>query len=109
MPSACSDPCARFRPDRLPATAGVEQRADSCGAPDLLIAAAVSGGEISRALLGDDSRLRLPRFMEEEVPKDPEATKQDLIDKIAQLNASIDEVAATLKAKDVEVVHAELS
>jgi hypothetical protein len=26
-----------------------------------------------------------------------------------QLNASIDEVAATLKAKDVEVVHAELS
>ncbi|KAI8472794.1 MAG: hypothetical protein J3K34DRAFT_457663 [Monoraphidium minutum] len=56
--------------------------------------------QISRALLGDN--LRLPRFMEEEVPKDPEATKQELIDKIAQLNASIDEVAATLKAKDVE-------
>ncbi|KIY99309.1 hypothetical protein MNEG_8654 [Monoraphidium neglectum] len=58
--------------------------------------------QISRALLGDDSRLRLPRFMEEEAPKDPEATKQELIDKIAQLNASIDEVAATLKAKDTE-------
>ncbi|KAI8475517.1 MAG: hypothetical protein J3K34DRAFT_464813 [Monoraphidium minutum] len=65
--------------------------------------------QISRALLGDDHRLRLPRFMEEEMPKDPEATKQDLIDKIAQLNASIDEVAATLKGKDVEVVTAELS
>lgn len=56
--------------------------------------------QISRALLGDDQRLRLPRFMEEEVPKDPEATKQELIDKIAQLNASIDEVAAQLKSKD---------
>jgi hypothetical protein len=43
--------------------------------------------QISRALLGDDSRLRLPRFMEEEAPKDPEATKQELIDKIAQVLA----------------------
>jgi len=56
--------------------------------------------QISRALLGDDQRLRLPRFMEDELPKDPEATKQDLIDKIAQLNASIDEVAAQLKSKE---------
>ena len=39
--------------------------------------------QISKALLGDDQRLKLPRFMEEE--KDPEQTKQDLIDKIAQV------------------------
>ena len=62
--------------------------------------------QISRALLGDDQRLRLPRFMEEEGPKDPEATKQELIDKIAMLNASIDEVAATLKAKEEAAVEA---
>jgi hypothetical protein len=47
--------------------------------------------QISKALLGDDQRLRLPRFMEDEI-KDPEQTKQELIDKINQLNASIDEV-----------------
>jgi hypothetical protein len=59
--------------------------------------------QISKALLNDDSRLRLPRFLEDDTPKDPEATKQDLIDKIAQLNASIDEVAAQLKSKDPDV------
>lgn len=58
--------------------------------------------QISKTLLNEDARLRLPRFLEDEAPKDPEATKQDLIDKIAQLNASIDEVAAQLKSKDVE-------
>lgn len=63
--------------------------------------------QISKALLNDDSRLRLPRFLEDDTPKDPEATKQDLIDKIAQLNASIDEVAAQLKSKDVPEVEAE--
>jgi hypothetical protein len=36
--------------------------------------------QISKALLGDDQRLKLPRFMEEEQPKDPEQTKQDLIE-----------------------------
>ena len=56
--------------------------------------------QISKSLLGDDQRLKLPRFLEDDTPKDPEATKQDLIDKIAQLNSSIDEVAAQLKAKD---------
>lgn len=60
----------------------------------------VAALQISKALLNDDSRLRLPRFLEDDTPKDPEATKQDLIDKIAQLNASIDEVAAQLKSKD---------
>jgi gas vesicle protein len=58
--------------------------------------------QISKTLLSDDARLRLPRFLEDEAPKDPEATKQDLIDKIAQLNASIDEVASQLKSKDAE-------
>jgi hypothetical protein len=62
--------------------------------------------QISKALLSDDARLRLPRFLEDDAPKDPEATKQDLIDKIAQLNASIDEVAAQLKSKDVPEVEA---
>lgn len=56
--------------------------------------------QISRALLGDDQRLKLPRFMEDEQIKDPEATKQDLIEKIAQLNSSIDEVAAQLKTRE---------
>lgn len=66
--------------------------------------------QISKALLNDDSRLRFPRFLEDDTPKDPEATKQDLIDKIAQLNSSIDEVAAQLKSKDVpEVETAEVS
>ncbi|GAX77975.1 hypothetical protein CEUSTIGMA_g5417.t1 [Chlamydomonas eustigma] len=53
--------------------------------------------QISKALLGDDQRLKLPRFLEDEV-KDPEQTKQDLFDKIAQLNASIDEVSNKLNA-----------
>ncbi len=58
------------------------------------------GSQISRALLGDDQRLKLPRFLEEDQIKDPEATKQDLIEKIAQLNSSIDEVAAQLKTRE---------
>lgn len=62
--------------------------------------------QISKVLLGDDSRLRLPRFMEDEAPKDPEQTKQDLIERIAQLNASIDEVASQLKVKEEVVVMA---
>ncbi len=42
--------------------------------------------------------MKLPKFMEEE--KDPEQTKQDLIEKIAQLNKSIDDVAFSLKTKE---------
>lgn len=37
--------------------------------------------QISKALLGEDQRLKLPRFLEEE-QKDPEQTKQDLIEKV---------------------------
>ncbi|GLI61771.1 hypothetical protein VaNZ11_004239 [Volvox africanus] len=65
--------------------------------------------QISKALLGDDQRLKLPRFLEDEQPKDPEQTKQDLIEKIAQLNASIDEVAAQLKVKEGEPLKMESS
>jgi hypothetical protein len=32
--------------------------------------------QISKTLLNEDARLRLPRFLEDETPKDPEATKQ---------------------------------
>jgi gas vesicle protein len=57
--------------------------------------------QISRALLGDDQRIRLPRFMEGE-ELDPEVTKQNLAEKIAQLNSSIDEVSAQLRAQETE-------
>ncbi|KAK9842591.1 hypothetical protein WJX81_007827 [Elliptochloris bilobata] len=56
--------------------------------------------QISAALLTDEQRLKLPRFLEEEA-KDPEKTKQDLADKIASLNSAIDDVATQLKAKEV--------
>ncbi len=60
--------------------------------------------QISKALLGDDQRLKLPRFLDDDAAaKDPESTKQELIEKIAQLNASIDEVAAKLENSKVEV------
>jgi len=58
--------------------------------------------QISKALLGDDQRLRLPRFLEDEA-KDPEATKQELIEKIALLNSSIDEVASRLEKSAEQV------
>lgn len=51
--------------------------------------------QISKALLSDDQRLKLPRFLEEE-KKSPEATKQDLAEKIEQLNAAIDEVSSRI-------------
>lgn len=56
--------------------------------------------QISRTLLGDDQRLRLPRFLEDDENVDPEVTKQNLADKIAQLNAAIDDVSAQLKAQE---------
>jgi hypothetical protein len=55
--------------------------------------------QISQALLGDDQRLRLPRFLEDE-EEDPEVTKQNLADKIAQLNAAIDDVSSQLKSQE---------
>jgi len=64
--------------------------------------------QISAALLNDDQKLKLPRFMEDE-EKDPEATKQDLADKIAQLNAAIDDVSAQLKSQDAITAEQEVA
>ncbi|KAG7669142.1 hypothetical protein Ndes2526B_g05421 [Nannochloris sp. 'desiccata'] len=55
--------------------------------------------QISRALLGEEQRIRLPRFMDDE-DEDPEITKQNLADKIAQLNSAIDDVSAQLKSQE---------
>lgn len=63
--------------------------------------------QISKALLGEDQRLKLPRFLEEQ--EDPEVTKQNLADKIAQLNAAIDDVSSQLKANDATLVKEEAS
>eukprot|EP00878_Enallax_costatus_P002995 GHUV01003191.1.p1 GENE.GHUV01003191.1~~GHUV01003191.1.p1 ORF type:complete len:141 (+),score=44.49 GHUV01003191.1:92-514(+) len=94
---------------RRTVTARAERSSDSNFLAGFVVGGVVFGAlgfllapQISKTLLNEDARLRLPRFLEDEAPKDPEATKQDLIDKIAQLNASIDEVAAQLKSKDVE-------
>jgi hypothetical protein len=57
--------------------------------------------QLSRALLGEDQRLRLPRFMEEE-EADPEVTRQTLAEKIAQLNDAIDDVSSQLRAQGQE-------
>eukprot|EP01026_Neomeris_dumetosa_P056600 TRINITY_DN5180_c0_g1_i10.p3 TRINITY_DN5180_c0_g1~~TRINITY_DN5180_c0_g1_i10.p3 ORF type:complete len:137 (+),score=25.46 TRINITY_DN5180_c0_g1_i10:45-455(+) len=55
--------------------------------------------QISRALLNEEQKLRLPRWLEEE-EKDPEATKQKLFDKIDQLNEAIDEISSNIKQAD---------
>ena len=111
-----------------PLAAAARRRAPCRGGSDAPIAACL---QISRALLGDDQRLRLPRFLEEEpspgthmgyarapaslqplphtlalrpTPPAPaplaEVTKQNLAEKIAQLNSAIDDVSAQLKSQD---------
>lgn len=63
--------------------------------------------QISSALLSDDqSRLKLPRFLDDADGADGRGgsrqpmTKQDLADRIAQLNSAIDDVSAQLRAQD---------
>lgn len=56
--------------------------------------------------MGDDAKLRLPHFLDDEGEKDPAATKQDLIEKINQLNKSIDEVQGKLSKSDPSVADA---
>ena len=65
--------------------------------------------QISKALLSDDqSRLKLPRFLDDDADGDGRGgassrqpmTKQDLADRIAQLNSAIDDVSAQLRAQD---------
>lgn len=53
--------------------------------------------QISQALLGDDQRLKLPKFLEDE-EESPEVTRQNLAEKIAQLNETIDSVSSQLKS-----------
>ena len=50
--------------------------------------------QISRALLGEDDRLRMPSFGDEELEP---ATRENLTSKISQLNAAIDDVSSQLK------------
>lgn len=52
--------------------------------------------QISKALLGDDDRLKLKW----DEPKDAETTKQNLADQIAQLNAAMDDVSAKLNTRE---------
>lgn len=56
--------------------------------------------QISAALLGEDQKLRLPRFLQDE--EDPVATKENLREKIAQLNVAIDEISGQLSEQDVK-------
>ena len=63
--------------------------------------------QISSALLSDDqSRLKLPRFLDDADGGDGRGgsrqpmTKQDLADRIAQLNSAIDDVSAQLREQD---------
>lgn len=67
-----------------------------CGA-----AAFVFAPQISAALLDDESKLKLPRFLDDGADeRSPELTKAELADRIAQLNAAIDDVSAQLRAQD---------
>ena len=76
----------------------------SCNTPNYVSCCHLHA-QISKALLGDDAKLRLPHFLDDEGEKDPAATKQDLIEKINQLNKSIDEVQGKL-SKDQTVADA---
>ncbi|EIE24112.1 hypothetical protein COCSUDRAFT_65747 [Coccomyxa subellipsoidea C-169] len=99
------------RPSRMQRQRIVAVRAERNGNGGGFITGFVVGGaifgalgflfapQISAALLSEDQRLKLPKFLDED-EKDPEATKQDLADKIASLNAAIDDVSAQLKAQD---------
>ena len=65
--------------------------------------------QISAALLNEDARLKLPRFLDDgdadgegagAGTSAPALTKEQLADRIAQLNAAIDDVSSALKAQD---------
>ncbi len=67
-----------------------------CGA-----AAFVFAPQISAALLDDESKLKLPRVLDDgDGERSPELTKAQLADRIAQLNSAIDDVSAQLRAQD---------
>lgn len=64
--------------------------------------------QISAALLNEDARLKLPRFLDDGEGDGVAGngagaaalTKEQLADRIAQLNAAIDDVSSALKAQD---------
>jgi len=55
--------------------------------------------QLSKRLLADNDRLRLPRFLNDDEDS-LETTRRTLNDKIAQLNSAIDEVSAQLEGSD---------
>mmetsp|Transcript_23847 Transcript_23847/g.32787 ORF Transcript_23847/g.32787 Transcript_23847/m.32787 type:complete len:175 (-) Transcript_23847:313-837(-) len=58
--------------------------------------------QLSKRLLSENDRIRLPRFLNED-DDDLETTRRTLNDKIAQLNTAIDEVSAQLEGSDENV------
>jgi len=54
--------------------------------------------QLSKRLLAENDRLRLPRFLDDD--DSLETTRRTLNDKIAQLNTAIDEVSAQLEDSD---------
>mmetsp|Transcript_21295 Transcript_21295/g.25634 ORF Transcript_21295/g.25634 Transcript_21295/m.25634 type:complete len:196 (+) Transcript_21295:115-702(+) len=56
--------------------------------------------QLSRRLLTDDARLKLPKFFRDNGDEALETTRRTLNDKIAQLNLAIDEVSMQLTAEE---------
>mmetsp|Transcript_17625 Transcript_17625/g.57013 ORF Transcript_17625/g.57013 Transcript_17625/m.57013 type:complete len:160 (-) Transcript_17625:246-725(-) len=52
--------------------------------------------EISKRILGEDKRLAIPKFLDDDDGSRLEVTRQSLNDKIAQLNEAIDDVSKQL-------------
>ena len=100
-----------------PTTLSAERRDGGGFAAGFLLGGAVFGAlgflfapQISAALLNEDARLKLPRFLDDgdadgeggsgAGASAPSLTKEQLADRIAQLNAAIDDVSSALKAQD---------
>eukprot|EP01023_Acetabularia_acetabulum_P068867 TRINITY_DN9839_c0_g1_i1.p3 TRINITY_DN9839_c0_g1~~TRINITY_DN9839_c0_g1_i1.p3 ORF type:complete len:135 (-),score=19.29 TRINITY_DN9839_c0_g1_i1:177-581(-) len=104
------------RPVRRPRTLSIRAERDGNGSSFMsgfMIGGMVFGTlgflfapQISRALLNDEQKLRLPRWLEEE-EKDPEATRMELFEKIDQLNKSIDDISSNLKQTEAVPVEVE--
>ncbi|KAL6772284.1 hypothetical protein ACKKBG_A29635 [Auxenochlorella protothecoides x Auxenochlorella symbiontica] len=105
-------PAALSRPAPAPRRSHIVSRAERDGAggfwSGVFVGGAVFGAlgyvfapQISKALLGEDQKLRLPRFLEEQ-DVDPETSKQNLADQIAQLNSTIDTIQQSLNTTTLE-------
>lgn len=71
-----------------------------CGGAVLGTLAFLFAPQLSKRLLAENDRLRLPRFLGDEDEESLESTRRTLNDKIAQLNSAIDEVSAQLEGGD---------